>query len=530
MISFTGPYGDNLGGGEADFELSCGVIWEGLGGCEITPLEGTWEWDSCDPLSTGSFSVEDQFTSTFTPDGYGVYNLYFYDPFCEDPYEYEVEWSEPPLIEFDPDIYDLCFEASQQISPTFLQSVECAADYNWTATSLESSSSAPNYTESSDGSFITVTGTDEYENWQFIVDVANGCGSAQDTVWVEVHTSTELELEDATLCDGSTVVLDPTPGMPDLNYLWTCTGECDCYDGPYTDPNLEVECTGTWSVEVSNECWADDVSADVVVSPGWVGEWDGTLLECDEDFIIQCASSDIEPIPAGFGWEWFFEGVSFGNIDCMNLTGNGFLQIEVYDPICDQTYSDETDVFITDPPSFSPSPSVLDTTTLCPTEVQIFNIGEVFSGNLSWTLYNCDGSELDLGSESSVQLASDMFPNDCLGEYQQLVMDYSNSCGTQTETWNVQANACELLIPNVFTPGSDNLNDAFVILGIEAYDRASLQVFDRWGGLVFEDSAYDNKWAPTDLTSGTYYFILQVFDSTDTMLDDWASYVLITAN
>lgn len=528
LMTFCGPESNCIDGSDPDFPLGCGLLWEGLAACEITPLVGTWDWDACDPGMTGSFSVEDQFTSTFTPDSYGIYNLYFYDEFCDDPYEYQIEWNEPPIASLDPDIYDLCFEGTTQISPTFTQSPECTANYEWTANQLSGSNNQPDYSVSSDESFITVNGTGQYETWEFIVEISNGCGSIQDTAWVEVHVDTALELLDETLCDGGTVELDPTPGMPDLSYVWTCAGECDCYDGPYTSPNLDVSCTGTWSVVVSNECWEGEVSADVVVSPGYPEAWNFyTLVECDLDVITQCVDEDIQPIPEDYSWQWFFDGASIGNAECIELTSNGLLSIEVYDPACDITYSDEVDASILDAPAFLPSPSVLDTVTLCPTEVQIFTIGEVFSGNLSWTLFNCDGSELDLGSASTVQLASDMFANDCLGEYQQLVMDYSNSCGVQTETWLVQANACELLIPNIFTPGFDGVNDAFVINGIEAYDRTSLQVFDRWGKLVFSDSTYDNKWAPTDITGGTYYFVLQVFDSTDTMLDEWASYVTI---
>lgn len=61
-------------------------------------------------------------------------------------------------------------------------------------------------------------------------------------------------------------------------------------------------------------------------------------------------------------------------------------------------------------------------------------------------------------------------------------------------------------IPSAFSPNKDGLNDAFKpsTFGIESY---TLQVFDRWGGLLYEGN---RPWEPENCTPGvyTYLFVL----------------------
>ena len=530
VTTYAGANADNIDGSDPDFALEGGIIFEEFGACDVNPLEGSWAWEYCDAsaeVPDATFSDLTQYTITFTPGAFGQYTLTFTDEVCGDDREYIIEWSEPPVADLDPENYNLCDEESVQIAPDLSEGVACAVNWTWEANQLINTTSLPDYTESSDGSFITVNGTGFYENWEFIATATNGCGSSTVTANVVVHADFELDLDNQyIICDGSELTLDPTAGMPDLAYTWTCTGPCDGFTNGTDTPNLDVTGTGTYTVEVTNGCFTYTETADVAFSPGWEGSWAGTLLECEEDFITVC-TDDIVDIPPGFSYTWFVDGESVGSPDCVTLDGPGQLAVEVYDPICDQTYTDETAVQITTAPNLTISPNPLDTAIVCPTEVEVFSIGVVFSGNINWTLENCDGSTIDLGSEESVQLSSDTFPIDCLDEVQLLTMEYENSCGDQTATWPVQASNCQLILPNVFTPDGDLYNNTFTVLGLEKFDRTSLQVFNRWGSLVFESDNYDNTWRADDLSAGTYYYVIQVFDSTDEVLDEYADYLTI---
>ncbi len=62
-------------------------------------------------------------------------------------------------------------------------------------------------------------------------------------------------------------------------------------------------------------------------------------------------------------------------------------------------------------------------------------------------------------------------------------------------------------MPNVITPNDDALNDYFTVKGIEP-GVWKLQIYNRWGTLVFKSDAYRNDWAGHDIASGVYYYKL----------------------
>ena len=71
-----------------------------------------------------------------------------------------------------------------------------------------------------------------------------------------------------------------------------------------------------------------------------------------------------------------------------------------------------------------------------------------------------------------------------------------------------------LEIPNTFTPNGDNVNDKWEILGIEKFPDAYVQVFDRWGQLVFQSNGYPSskRWDGTkngrELAPSSYYYVI----------------------
>ena len=66
------------------------------------------------------------------------------------------------------------------------------------------------------------------------------------------------------------------------------------------------------------------------------------------------------------------------------------------------------------------------------------------------------------------------------------------------------------------TPNNDGFNDTWTPLDITSYEKALVQVFNRWGGLVFESkggesyTAWDGTNDGEELTVGTYYYIIDL--------------------
>ena len=70
----------------------------------------------------------------------------------------------------------------------------------------------------------------------------------------------------------------------------------------------------------------------------------------------------------------------------------------------------------------------------------------------------------------------------------------------------------EIIIPNIFSPNKDLINDEFIIYGIK--DRFDIKIYNRWGNLVFGEKPYNNNWTGISskgktLSEGQYYYILK---------------------
>ncbi|RYY40572.1 MAG: PKD domain-containing protein [Chitinophagaceae bacterium] len=68
------------------------------------------------------------------------------------------------------------------------------------------------------------------------------------------------------------------------------------------------------------------------------------------------------------------------------------------------------------------------------------------------------------------------------------------------------------IIPNVFTPNGDGVNDRWVIEYLESYPGATIEIFNRYGQPVFRSVNYPSAWDGTlngkPLPTGTYYYII----------------------
>lgn len=68
----------------------------------------------------------------------------------------------------------------------------------------------------------------------------------------------------------------------------------------------------------------------------------------------------------------------------------------------------------------------------------------------------------------------------------------------------------DIFIPNIFTPNGDGKNDRFVIVRLEEYPGSSLQIYNRWGHMLYQSADYQNIWDGSEQRAGTYYYILSL--------------------
>lgn len=145
------------------------------------------------------------------------------------------------------------------------------------------------------------------------------------------------------------------------------------------------------------------------------------------------------------------------------------------------------------------------------------NPGEVdttsFEGNYVIT-------QADIIAESVTNQAT-VFGTSPLGT---IVSDLSDNLSNLGDNGTVlPISGCAINVFNALTPDGDGLNDYFMIGGIECYPDNNVEIYNRWGVLVFETKGYDNSTKVfrgfsegrttikqnDGLPTGTYFYILQ---------------------
>ena len=111
-----------------------------------------------------------------------------------------------------------------------------------------------------------------------------------------------------------------------------------------------------------------------------------------------------------------------------------------------------------------------------------------------------------------------------------VIITGTNGGTTVTATGTILDNdkgGCELEFFNALTPSDqDGVNDSFIIKNIECFPNNTLEIYNRWGILVFETQGYDNVnnafigisngrvnvKQSDELPAGTYFYILKYAD------------------
>jgi gliding motility-associated-like protein len=94
-----------------------------------------------------------------------------------------------------------------------------------------------------------------------------------------------------------------------------------------------------------------------------------------------------------------------------------------------------------------------------------------------------------------------------------LIWSQNGHCLSDLVSFDVMLANCDLEIPNVISPNHDGLNDYFEIENCPD-SCFSLQIFNRWGTLVFESNSPNIKWdghvSSSGVSSvGVYFYSLQ---------------------
>ncbi|MEL7249776.1 MAG: gliding motility-associated C-terminal domain-containing protein [Bacteroidota bacterium] len=301
------------------------------------------------------------------------------------------------------------------------------------------------------------------------------------TVNVLSSSLNELSLgSDTTLCAGETLSL--TPNVVPESYLWS--------DGTTAESNLVATSGWYWLEGTEGNCTVrDSIFVDFTLLPEIELGNDTTL--CPGENITLYA-----PPSEGTTVEW-----STGSTEITIMIDTpGTYSLTVSQDNCLTTNEITIDYF-------AESALLLGAeVTIC--EGDALLLEPTWTGPIESVLTWQDGSE------------GQSFLAEEAGIYQ---VTLQNNCTTITDDIRVSIEdcTCNVYIPSAFSPNRDGINDQFEVYTPCAISDFSLQIFDRWGGLIFQSTSISEPWngigGNKKAEPGVYLYQLQYRDR----LGDW---------
>ncbi len=334
----------------------------------------------------------------------------------------------------------------------------------------------------------------------------NGCSSASAPITVTVNSnptapSINIAGGTSTLCQGQSVTLVANPSN---GITWLPNGQ--------TSSSISVNTSGTYSAMITdvNQCVSPIASINVTVNP--LPNIDITSAIIDT---VHCNLSNgginnvlVNGGTQPYSYEWFDSSNNLiGTNNSVSNINSGAYYIVVTDSLgCRDTSSNIS------LPSVGGVNVTLSGTPLSgaePLDVLLNANTNTSVNNYNWFLNN---SPIGTTPGNTFNLTGLTY-----GSYvaQVTVSDSYGCLDTAQITINVDA-TIDIVIPNVFTPNGDNLNDVFEIKtkGIESIEG---KIFNRWGQLIFSwnslNAVWDGKMINGEIASeGTYYYIIDYTD------------------
>ncbi|MEM6264809.1 MAG: gliding motility-associated C-terminal domain-containing protein [Bacteroidota bacterium] len=375
------------------------------------------------------------------------------------------------------------------------------------------------------------------------VEAANQCGTVRDSIRIDWEKPPIFSLgSDTALCTGEVAQLKGPEGL--LQYQWN-TG--------HLHPSIWVNQPGTYSLKVSNACfsWRDTIEVAFVAPPEFDLGLDTFLCS---GTTLELSGGTRSPV---LRWQNGALGTN------LLISEAGWYWAEASNGVC--TIRDSVHIMNREVPSVKLGTDFLlcegTSTWLSPGEfpnanftwqdgstTPVFEVSQ--AGRYSVTIENECGLDsgfisvaytrapapVELGSDTLIcedlpielditqELEGITYTWDNLsstptrdifrpGRY---FVEVSTQCGSSRDTILVSTSEaacqCLVMVPNLFSPNNDGVNDEFKVSHPCFLSRFRLSIYDRYGGLLFHSRNPDVGWDGNTLNGlspeGVYYWVL----------------------
>jgi gliding motility-associated-like protein len=322
------------------------------------------------------------------------------------------------------------------------------------------------------------------------------CFSNTASVLITVGDKPELTASaDQVMCEGDSIEISFTSVEPLSSFQWL-PNDINATQG-FVSPTSST----TYIVAGVNE-WgctdSDSVAITVFPIPNVSFEQNEFSI-CRGDSIIASLSYD-STITTQFNW-------SFGNHNASSYSyfpdSDDSISIRITQNGC-HSKTDTLRVSVTEIPSIDS----IENITTCPgEEVTFTTIATPSEATITWAPDGATGEEFVTSTEENLLVSAIAQLNQCRSNRVEAEIIIVDSC------------LCLWMIPNVFTPNGDDVNDVFGVIDLNESCKFSgfeLVIYNRWGEKVWEginqEKPWDGKSNGNLLPSGTYFWKLNMTD------------------
>ncbi len=323
----------------------------------------------------------------------------------------------------------------------------------------------------------------------FAVEVTDNCQSSGDasTTIVIDNPALVIDLPDtinASCIDNTVIPVSIESGAGEYGYSWTVGGI------PYggNDPQITVQSfvTTPIQVEVVDGCGGEDLTSSTLVIPNVPM----TLSVSNDTVICRGEALSLSALATGGeeGFVYSWPSIpAFGETQYVAPSLSATYPVEVTD-ICGETLTASIDVEV------QYVYSDFFTSYLSDTEIEFIATPEPACAN-------CD-FEWDFGDGNTSEEVNPIHQYDGLGDYY-AQLTVTNPLGCTDSAYTLVEGPVLIYIPNAFTPNNDGMNDAFKVV-ISEVTQYELDIFNRWGELVFHSEDPDEVWIG-NVNGGEHY-------------------------
>lgn len=311
-------------------------------------------------------------------------------------------------------------------------------------------------------------------------------------------------------CPGGTSTLEANAsgGYPGYTYNWTLNGNVVSTGNTYTTPNNLNQDT-IYVLTINDACGSAPFTIDVPVQ---VVPYTPISLNLEDTLTVPCPNTGIQLTPVynygvrPYTFTWSNGAVPIaGDSAAIAQPATSTAYYLTMTDACNQTPVSDS-VFVKVATYDALRALASPDTTVCPgNPVTISVIADGGAGQYTYLWENLSTlTAFDGNTNVSISPTIDNSVT-----YKITVTD---RCGT-TAFDDVEIplrNDCDVVVPNIITPNGDGANQYLVFENLELFPQPKLEVFNRWGLLVYSSDNYQNNWAPTELNPGVYFFVLEL--------------------